>query len=84
MALTRQSTELAGGVERQIILQVGPACGHRRKAEPASFVWYGGARGAQGADRLARQGTARAAPGAAAALRAAPRPRASRMSATRP
>ena len=31
---SRQSTELERGVERQIVLQVGPLVGHRREAEP--------------------------------------------------
>jgi len=46
MALTRQSTELERGVERQIILQVGPLVGIDVRPSRL-FVWYGNARGAQ-------------------------------------
>jgi hypothetical protein len=40
MALTRQSTELERGVERQIVLQVGPLVGIDVRPSRL-FVWYG-------------------------------------------
>jgi hypothetical protein len=44
MAIMRQSTELERGVERQIVLQVGPLVGIDVRPSRL-FVWYGGARG---------------------------------------
>jgi hypothetical protein len=43
MALTRQSTELERGVERQIVLQVGPLVGIDVRPSRL-FVWYGSER----------------------------------------
>ena len=43
MALTRQSTELERGVERQLVLQVGPLVGIDVRPSRLS-VWYGGER----------------------------------------
>ena len=43
MALTRQSTELERGVERQIVLQVGPLVGIDVRPSRL-FVWVGGER----------------------------------------
>ena len=43
MALTRQSTELERGVERQIVLQVGPLVGIDVRPSRL-FVWYGSQR----------------------------------------
>ena len=49
MALTRQSTELERGVERQIVLQVGPLVGIDVRPSRL-FVWYGSER--TGAERI--------------------------------
>ena len=43
MAVTRQSTELERGVERQIVLQVGPLAGIDVRPSRL-FVWYGSER----------------------------------------
>ncbi len=43
MAITRQSTELERGVERQIVLQVGPLAGVDVRPSRL-FVWYGSER----------------------------------------
>jgi hypothetical protein len=40
MALTRQSTELERGVERQIVVQVGPLVGIDVRPSRV-FMWYG-------------------------------------------
>ncbi len=44
MALTRQSTELERGVERQVVLQIGPLVGIDVRPS-RMFVWYGSERG---------------------------------------
>jgi len=49
MAIVRQSTELEQGVERQIVLQVGPLAGVDVRPSRL-FLWYGEER--SGAERI--------------------------------